>query len=282
MGPGSPGLEAAASLALALSLASCASLPTPAADAPRVRFLLSFDDGPSERSTARILGTLAANPVQPGIKALFFVQTRWAGAGGSAAGHALLRRTVAEGHVLGIHTGSADGHVDHPLEQDLGATLRFAAEDIRAAGGAPPSLVRPPNWRFDQRTLDTYREARLEMLLTDLSARDGSLVLFQEDPDRGGRLLDDLRCLRARVERRTVPRLDGVVPVVVTFHDPNGYTARNLARYLATLVRAAGKAGFALASPPFFDQADAVTAAAHARAPSTRGWRSTPFPICPD
>jgi hypothetical protein len=120
------------------------------------------------------------------------------------------------------------------------------------------------------------------MLLTDLSARDGSLVLFQEDPDRGGRLLDDLRCLRARVERETVPRVHGVVPVVVTFHDSNGYTARNLGRYLATLVRLARTAGFALTTPPFFDLADEVEAAAHARAPSTRGWRNTPFPNCPD
>ena len=59
----------------ALALAACAipgggvsSLSTP------ISFLLSFDDGPAP-STARVLETLASNPVQPGIKAIFYVQT---------------------------------------------------------------------------------------------------------------------------------------------------------------------------------------------------------------
>ncbi|HKU47661.1 MAG TPA: polysaccharide deacetylase family protein, partial [Burkholderiales bacterium] len=60
---------AAAALA---ALAACAGVETPPAP---VRFLLTFDDGPAP-STAQVLQTLAANPVQPGIKAVFFVQTR--------------------------------------------------------------------------------------------------------------------------------------------------------------------------------------------------------------
>jgi hypothetical protein len=62
--------------------AACRSIPPaapPAADAPQILFLLMFDDGPSIREpynpTLAILDQLAANPVQPEIKALFFVQT---------------------------------------------------------------------------------------------------------------------------------------------------------------------------------------------------------------
>jgi len=69
-------------LFLLLMQAACRSVPPaapPAADAPQIRFVLMFDDGPSIREpynpTLAILDQLAANPVQPEIKALFFVQT---------------------------------------------------------------------------------------------------------------------------------------------------------------------------------------------------------------
>ena len=83
------------------------------------RFLLSFDDGPSTREpynpTRAILDALAHSPVQPGIKAVFFLQTRDPHAGGSAEGRALMRREHAEGHVLGVHSGSPRGHSSHIL-----------------------------------------------------------------------------------------------------------------------------------------------------------------------
>ena len=66
-------------IACALILGSCAIVPllsSHAAPLPKVRFLLTFDDGPSPASednpTAKIADTLAANAVQAGIKAVFF------------------------------------------------------------------------------------------------------------------------------------------------------------------------------------------------------------------
>ncbi|HEY8877869.1 MAG TPA: polysaccharide deacetylase family protein, partial [Roseateles sp.] len=92
-------------------------------DTPPLRFLLTFDDGPSIRSapnpTEQVLGTLARNPVQPGIKAIFFVQTRAANGGGTPEGRALMQRELALGHVLGFHTATP-GHSNHlgmPSEQ---------------------------------------------------------------------------------------------------------------------------------------------------------------------
>src|SRR5688572_32651642 len=75
--------------AAALATLAAGASAEPASPAP-IRFLLSFDDGPAP-STARVLQTLAANPVQPGIKAMFFVQTR------IGDGSQLMRRTHAEG-----------------------------------------------------------------------------------------------------------------------------------------------------------------------------------------
>ena len=83
--------------------------PGPPLPAP-VRFLITFDDGPSTwepyNPTRVILDQLLDNPVQPEIKAIFFVQTRDRRAGGGPAGQALLRRANSEGHVLALHTAT--------------------------------------------------------------------------------------------------------------------------------------------------------------------------------
>ncbi len=73
---------------IALGLAGCIAAPIEMttqtetrlkAQAP-VRFLLTFDDGPSASGwwnpTATVLDSLKSNPLQPNIKAVFFAQTR--------------------------------------------------------------------------------------------------------------------------------------------------------------------------------------------------------------
>lgn len=66
-----------------LSLSACISSPVPLTtetaerlrQQPPVRFLLSFDDGPSATTfynpTATVLDSLADNPLEPNIKAVF-------------------------------------------------------------------------------------------------------------------------------------------------------------------------------------------------------------------
>ena len=276
-------------LALGLLGGGCRGLPLrPGPPPPPVRFLVTFDDGPAVEDagagTERVLATLAANPVQPGITGLFFVQTGWESPGAAAVGRDLLRRTLAAGHLLGLHGSGTAGHREHPsLEPEaLAASLEAGAAEVVAAGSPPPTLVRPPNWRHVEGTRRIYRQASLEMLLTDVAAFDGSLTQFQVDPDGGERIDRDLRCLRSRLERGTVAPLDGVLPVVVTFHDTNPYTARHLARYLAALVRSARAAGFPVAEPPFYAGAAEAARAAHARAASTHGWTNAFMRTCPD
>jgi peptidoglycan/xylan/chitin deacetylase (PgdA/CDA1 family) len=274
-------------LCLALLAGSCRTLPR-AGPPAQVRFLLTFDDGPAVEdggeATARVLATLADNPLQPGIVGLFFVQTGWEEPGAAAVGRALLGRTAAAGHLLGLHGSGEAGHREHPsLEPGrLAASLQAGAAEVVAAGAGAPTLVRPPNWRHDEDTRAVYRRASLELLLTDAAAFDGSLVQFQVDPDGGERIDRDLRCLRERLERGTVAPLDGVLPVVMTFHDPNPYTARHLGRYLAALLRSARAAGFAVAEPPFYASAREAARAAHARAASTHGWTNAFMRRCPD
>jgi peptidoglycan/xylan/chitin deacetylase (PgdA/CDA1 family) len=143
---------------------STAHRPVPP-DVPALRFLLTFDDGPSIRSapnpTEQVLDTLARNPLQPGIKAVFFVQTRAVNGGGTPEGRALIRRELALGHVLGFHTATP-GHSNHlgMRTEQLRASLQLGLAD-HAELGAAPRVVRPPMWAYDDRTLATYAGAGL-------------------------------------------------------------------------------------------------------------------------
>src|SRR5689334_5690555 len=157
-------------------------------DSPPLRFLLTFDDGPSIRSapnpTEQVLRTLANNPVQSDIKAVFFVQTRASNGGGTPQGHALMRRELALGHVLGFHTATP-GHSSHlAMGADaLRDSLQLGLAD-HAEIGAAPRLVRPPMWAYNDRTLASYADADLHALLTDVTANDGKLVPPYGSPRR--------------------------------------------------------------------------------------------------
>lgn len=265
------GLLLAAVLGL---LAACASLPNDASPRLPVRFLLTFDDGPAissvfddRPSTVRVLETLAANPVQPGIKAIFFVQTRAWNAGGTDAGRELLRREHAEGHLLAVHTGTAEGHVLHVrlTPGELEQSLTLAKADIEAITGSPPGIVRPPMWWYDQATMASYERLDLAMLLTDLNAFDGNVYI-----NFSLRKRSNLREHLARVKREAalgrLPAMDGVIPVVVTFHDVNSHTARSMTEYLQILVEEAAALAIPLAPRPFFDRREDLERAAHLRA----------------
>jgi peptidoglycan/xylan/chitin deacetylase (PgdA/CDA1 family) len=96
---------------------------------------LTFDDGPDERYTPRILDILAAHDA----KALFFVIGRFA-----KKSPALIRRIASEGHLLGNHS------LDHEhfgvnrsfayWKNQIGETQQIVA-DIT---GEQPFLFRPP------------------------------------------------------------------------------------------------------------------------------------------
>jgi len=255
-------------------ITGCAAVAPSEGPAPftPIRFLLTFDDGPSaaseNNSTEKIASTLASNPTQAGIKAVFFVQTRYPLAGASPVGQRVMKQLAMEGHVLALHSGTARGHINHRTmdNEELATSLNDGIADIQTISGEFSGLVRPPFWAFDARTQTAYERAGISMLLTDLRARDGFHWMFQASPDTGGKMCDDLAYFRQRVEEGKVPTVNGVLPVVVTFHDLNHYTAAHMASYLAILVQSARDAGFRVADPPFYTDHSALLQAAHARA----------------
>jgi len=248
-------------------LAACAALepaaPPAAATAVPIRFVLSFDDGPAP-STAKVLDTLAANPVQPGVKAIFFVQTRVAG----IKGQEMMRRTHAEGHLLAVHTGTEQGHVSHMAlsREALEESLRDARSDIAAIAGAAPRFVRPPFWFYDEHSLASYARADLAMLLTDVNALDGQVLGVNLVPARRMIVRAQLQRIKQEWRQGALPALDGATPVIATFHDVNTGTAETLAEYLQLLVEESRALGFALAGQPFYDRRADLERAAGVRA----------------
>jgi peptidoglycan/xylan/chitin deacetylase (PgdA/CDA1 family) len=95
---------------------------------------LTFDDGPNEKLTPRLLDLLA----QHHIHATFFV------IGENAVQHPeILQRAVREGHEIGNHTWS------HPnlakmSEENVRNQIKRTEETITGAIGSRPTLFRPP------------------------------------------------------------------------------------------------------------------------------------------
>lgn len=260
-----------------LLVAGCASRsldapPDSALLAHPVRFVLTFDDGPSlwqpYNPTTAILDQLAQNDIQPGIKALFFVQTRNHDGGGTPAGRALLRRIHTAGHVLGLHSGSERGHKSHRrmATAELDRSLSDGITDIRQIAGSAPALLRPPFWAYDERTQAAYRRAALNMLLTDISARDGKIYGWIASARRRWHFRAKLAEVRESVREHKLPVVQGVVPVIVAFHDTNIFTARHMGEYLAILVQESARVGLPLAAKPFYDDTAQIAEAALRRA----------------
>ena len=256
-------------------LGSCRSWSPPAPPVPlavKIRFLLTFDDGPSVRTdynpTLSVLGQLSANDVQNGVKGIFFVQTRNSNGGGSEAGKNIMRQTYAQGHVLGLHSAEPSGHVRHThMERaQLNQSLTNGKLDIKRITGSNPEFVRPPDWAFDAVTQELYQANGLKMLLSDVKARDGVIHVFNVSLRRRSHIRSELREVYEAISRYQLPQVHDVVPVIVSFHDVNTFTASHLSEYLHILVEEAANAGLPLAEKPFFDTTPELVEAARYRA----------------
>ena len=220
-----------------------------------LRFLLTFDDGP-HANTGKVLRQLARNPVQQDVKAIFFVQTRHPRGGGAAEGRAIMAIEHAEGHLLGLHTGTPRGHVSHTSMSptDLDRSLLDGKEDINRITGKPTLLVRPPYWLFNSATLYRYGRHQLHMMLSDVKAFDG--VNWGIQLLRRWSFRSQLAGLRPLFLQGALPVVNHSIPIVVTFHDTNAFTADRLGDYLTLLVEEAARLGLPLHRKPFLDNAD--------------------------
>lgn len=255
---------------LATSLAHADTVPVGAIAPAPIRFLLTFDDGPSaaqyNNSTEQVLEVLANNRVQNGIKAIFFIQTRAAHGGGTARGRGLMHREWDEGHLLEFHTATPH-HSNHRFLTDAEFTdsLHNGIADLTSITGVAPIIVRPPFWSYDQHTFDAYQRVGLAMLLTDLSANDGKIWGVNFSFHKHSNLLAQLNALKQSWLAGELPEVGGVTPIVVTFHDINTYTANHLEVYLQILLQVAGELEMQTAPVAFYNRRDDLQRAALAK-----------------
>ena len=189
---------------------------------PKGQFVLTFDDGPNPKVTPKILDTLKEHKIQG---AVFFVT------GANAQRYPdLLKRIVAEGHVLGNHTWS------HPdLTKVSQATVLSelkktdAAVDKVLGYDYPLKLVRPPYGATNKSVLGTLHDKY-----------GGKSVVWQVD-SLDWRVQSDLR-----QGKKTTPLTDRIVSGVkamdkkgnggvILMHDIHSNTAKDLDKVLDTL-----------------------------------------------
>ena len=145
-------------------------------------------------------------------------------------------------------------------------SLTNGVADLTAISGKAPRLVRPPFWNYDERTFAAYQTHGLRILLTDLSANDGKTWGINGSLRRRSNLRDQLARATQQISVGALPAVDGVIPVVVTFHDLNPYTARHMQEYLQILLDVAEDVGLATDKQAFYGQREALQRAALRRA----------------
>ena len=115
---------------------------------------LTFDDGPSEENTARVLDILKAR----NIKAAFFL------VGENVERHPeMARRIVQEGHTIGIHCYSHDYKALYDSVDSYIADFEKAQEAVRAATGVEVKLFRFPGGSINAYNKKVYQQIAGEM-----------------------------------------------------------------------------------------------------------------------
>lgn len=114
----------------------------------RRTILFSFDDGPSRRTTPKLLDLLD----QLDIRAVFFVKTESFGWGNpwEREHTEIVREIASRGHMIGNHT---ETHRQLPLlrNAEIEAELALSESKIKNAIGLRPRLIRPPGGALSAR-----------------------------------------------------------------------------------------------------------------------------------
>jgi peptidoglycan/xylan/chitin deacetylase (PgdA/CDA1 family) len=240
-------LGAAAALGIAVPpcRASARPLPAPAPEytvnaGPKV-MALTFDDGPSPQYTPQVLDVLRDH----GVRATFFV------CGDNVIQYPdVIRRAIAEGHVIGNHTWS------HPDLADLSAAeirdqVQRTQQAVTDTAGHTPVLFRAPYGDFTDTTLDICADLALRPISWSVDPEDwanpgtstivdrvlagaatGAIVLHHDGTEGGD---DDPAPGSGGDRSQTVAALTSYLPQLLdagyTFttpdaHPPAGRTAR--------------------------------------------------------
>ncbi|MEK7153627.1 MAG: polysaccharide deacetylase family protein, partial [Patescibacteria group bacterium] len=175
---------------------------------------LTFDDGPHEMITPRVLDILA----QQDVKATFFI------VGSRVAGREqLVKRAYRDGHEVGNHSWShPDLRTLSPADVEL--QLRLSQAAIAGAGVPAPRVFRPPygavdhmvqghvnmtivRWNIDPEDWKVKDAAEIQRKML-LYARPGGIILMHDtDPATADALGPALQALKTQYQFVTVSQL---------------------------------------------------------------------------
>jgi peptidoglycan/xylan/chitin deacetylase (PgdA/CDA1 family) len=123
---------------------------------------LTFDDGPSDIWTPKILNELKA----AGVKATFFMLGEHVEKYPEVA-----RRVAREGHEIGNHSYS-HGALIYYTKDELKLTIKKAEEAIEKATGVTTKYFRPPKAWLSKREKKKIKEMGYEIILWSLNSKD--------------------------------------------------------------------------------------------------------------
>jgi peptidoglycan/xylan/chitin deacetylase (PgdA/CDA1 family) len=185
------------------------------APGPGRTIALTFDDGPGPQTRA-VLDVLAAEHVH----ATFFV------VGQAVAAHPeIVRRTAAQGHLIGNHTW------DHAYPRELrhGWTVPYLSDQLSRtdaavieATGRPTCFFRPPGGHLPPTVAATGRQLHERVVLWSVDPRDWA-VQGAHDPGPAGTAREADTIYAAAITGRTQAH-----PVLL-LHDAGGYRGGTIA-----------------------------------------------------
>lgn len=123
---------------------------------------LTFDDGPSDIWTPKILGELK----KAGVKATFFMLGEHVEKYPEVA-----RRVALEGHEIGNHTYN-HGALLYYTKDELKETIRKAEAIIKKTTGVTTKYFRPPKAWLSRREKKKIKEMGYEIILWSLNSKD--------------------------------------------------------------------------------------------------------------
>nr|WP_240344018.1 polysaccharide deacetylase family protein [Paenibacillus sp. SYP-B3998] len=168
------------------------------------KIALTFDDGPDNKYTPKVLDILKKN----GIKATFFVIGEHA-----EQNHKMIKRIVEEGHIIGNHSWDHANLSNLPSDQ-VQAEITKTDDIIRTIVGQSPSLFRAPygaeneqvrsdaaktghqliGWSVD--TLDwNGKNASQIMNTVKKETKPGAIILQHSAGGKGGNLSNTIEAL---------------------------------------------------------------------------------------
>ena len=212
----------------------------------KVEVVLTFDDGPhtggnsSQNKTQLVMDALDNR----GIHGVFFIQSHAHSKegkpfrGNTAIGRQIIKDMIADGHIVGPHTG-LDGRGAHAWVNrhtnmnlaDVRADMARAKKLIEDLGGTA-EFVRPPFGLVNDKVIDIYTDLGLEYVHWDVAPEghwDGKKTVFAQTAEE----------VQANIRRQIKDQLKaGKRQIVVLFHDIQDRVAYHIKSHIEEIERA--------------------------------------------